>query len=301
MPKNSEKKSFILFVINPISGDIDKDEIQNSLIQYVRNIGFLEKTYFTSGENDERQIKKLIKEFHPSIVVAVGGDGTCNLVARIIMDTNIVMGIIPLGSANGLSKELKIPKNIESSLEILGKGKKTKIDVLIINKSYISLHLSDIGTNARLVKKFEDDNVRGLFGYMKHIFSEVLFSKMLHFKVILDGNTISKKAHMVIIANASQYGTGAVVNPKGKIDDGIFEIVFIKPYTLWQLLKLIVPFFSGKLHKQDTVDVYPGRSATIINREKSIFQIDGEVIGNPEKVTVEIKHKSLNVLVPADF
>lgn len=299
MPKKNQKEKFdIIYVINPVSGDIQKEEMSSLLENYAKEMGGLSTIYYTSGNDDEKNIRELIQRKKTKYVVAGGGDGTCNMIGKILMDTGIIMGILPLGSANGLAKELNIPKDIGESLDLLKIGKIIQMDVIVINGSYISLHLSDIGTNARIVKKFDEDNVRGFYGYLKHFTTELFQSKMMSFRLSIEGKNFYKKAHVLIIANASRYGTGAIINPNGKIDDGVFEVIVVKPYSFWKFIKMIIPFFSGKLHKHESVDVFHCRNITIYNKEKNVFQIDGEVIGNPEIISAEIKPGSIKILVP---
>ena len=125
----------ILFVINPISGDIEKDDLQDEIRSFMekhnQTVGF----FFTTGENDKQKVTEKIEELHPSIVVAVGGDGTINMVSQTIIHKSVKMGILPMGSANGMASELNLPKTVEENLKLIIKGKSKKIDVLTIRKN----------------------------------------------------------------------------------------------------------------------------------------------------------------------
>jgi len=286
-----------LFVINPISGDINKDEQVNQIKKVMKDYNQPIEFYFTTGKNDEVKIEKLIHENNYRKVVAVGGDGTCNTVARVLMHTETAMGILPRGSANGLATELEIPNNIDESLNIISNEKTRKIDVLSLNDEHISLHLSDLGFNARVVQRFEKGNTRGLFGYVKHFFDEVGKAEPATFIIKFENKTKKKKAFMLVVANASKYGTGAVVNPDGSIDDGRFEVIVFRPNSMMQFLKLVVPFFIRQIHHLKFVDVYSVDEVVIKNPDRQTLQIDGEIIGQPAEVRVEIIPQSLKVLV----
>ncbi len=297
-----QKKQKILFVVNPVSGDIDKGNLTGEIDVFSRELNFIYRVYHTAGEKqkDEQAIRELIGEYHPDKVMVAGGDGTCNVVAKILLNSRTAMGILPAGSANGLARDLGVPSKLKEACEVLIHGKKRKIDVLLINRKHISVHLSDIGLNARIVERFEKDTTRGLLSYARHFAREIFSSSLLKFKLKLDRKVIYKKAYMAVIANAARYGTGAMVNPEGEIDDGYFEVLFIRPYSLVQLLKMVIFFFTRPARSMDYMDVYKCREAVIFNLDKKLLQVDGEILGRPGKISVEILHQSLTVMVPPE-
>jgi len=299
MPRQKIKnRKKILFVINPISGDIDKASLKSEIIKYVSNHDRVVEFYETKGDNDKEELSNFIEKTNPEKVVAVGGDGTCNLVAKVLLNTKIKLGIVPKGSANGLATELKIPGDLHDSLKIILDENSKKIDVLQFDDQHLSLHLSDIGFNATLIERFEEGNLRGFAGYGNHFISKLGGIKTVKFKIEIDGKTKRKKAIMVVIANATRYGTGAVVNPQGKLDDGRFEIIVFRPRKLIQFLKMIIPFFTRQIHRLAYVDIYSGEKVKITNIENQKLQIDGEIMGQPKQISVEIIPQSLAVLVP---
>ncbi|HKJ41883.1 MAG TPA: YegS/Rv2252/BmrU family lipid kinase [Sunxiuqinia sp.] len=300
MPKSmTASKQSLLFVINPISGDRNKDSLIDELkIQSGEN-GFSYEIFRTTGNNDTEKLQEILSKKHFDKVVAVGGDGTCNLVARQLINSSIAMGIIPLGSANGLASELTLPTNLYEAFQTVINGHKKSIDVLKINQDHLSLHLSDIGLNAKVVERFGKDNVRGFWGYAKHFFSELKTAKPVKFKLISEDKIIYRKAHMAVIANASSYGTGAIINPQGKIDDGMFEVIFVRPYSFWHLAKMIIPFYTRKIHTLDYVNTISCTEAVIQTPKMQVIQVDGEVIGRMDKISIECLPSCLQVLVQA--
>ncbi len=301
MPEEAnERAKRILLVVNPVSGDVDKSDFTDEIGSFSKEMNFTCRTYYTVGKRkkDSRAIRGILKRYRPDRVVAAGGDGTCNLVGKTLLNTGIPMGIVPAGSANGLARELGIPQKLKEAWELVIGGEEKKMDVLIVNKRFISIHLSDIGLNAKVVERFEQGNLRGLTGYAKHFVKALFDSSPLNFKVELDNRVIRKRAYMAVIANASRYGTGAVVNPKGAINDGYFELLFIRPYTVVQLLKMLVSFFTKPVDSVSYIDTFRCREAVIHNLDLMPVQVDGEIIGRMGKVSVEILPQSLTVLVP---
>ena len=296
---NNRTDNIIIFVLNPISGDKDKSHLEEEIKQLAHENQVDLKTYKTTGNNDEEEIRLLVDKFSPSRIIVAGGDGTVGLVGKLLLNSNISLGIIPLGSANGLATELKIPLNSQKALQIAFSGEEQKIDALAINEEFIAFHLCDIGLNARIIKRFEKEKTRGFLGYTKSFFKEALAVKPLKFRLKIDDKEFLKKAYMVVMANATMYGTGVVVNPEGKIDDGQFEVIVFRPYSFYHILEMVVPFLTRKIHLLDYVDYYKCKKITIDNFKNKNLQVDGEIVGSPGNVNVRILPKALSVMVPA--
>lgn len=290
----------ILFIINPKSGSTDGNDIEEIIHRKLKNSNLLYSIYLLSESNNEEQIRKKVKEHQPGIIIAAGGDGTINLVASVIKDMPVKFGIIPTGSANGLAFELGIPENPEEAIDIILRGYSAPMDVVKINENRICLHLCDAGINARIVKGFEKEGRRGFTGYFRHFFREMT-GEPGSFKCrinIQNKDIYSHKAVMVIIANASSYRSGANINPAGKIDDGIFEVVVIQPHNKWKL-KSLIGAFTGTLHKQSHIETYDCTDALISITPPQEAQIDGETLGKVSLMRAAILKHALNIILPA--
>jgi YegS/Rv2252/BmrU family lipid kinase len=294
--KSASKRLRILFVINPRSGHGGGKNLKNLISERSESAGFEYQSLVMSGDDKDR-ISETINQYKPDIVAAAGGDGTINLMAGILANTGIPLAIIPQGSANGMAKELRIPAKTESALEILIKGKTQKIDLIKINEK-ICIHLADVGLNARVVKRFESDVKRGILTYAKYLFREMFLLKKYVFNIFYEGKTIRRKGVSMTFANASRYGTGAVINPKGIIDDGKFELVIIKPFPRIKLLSITWKMFMNKLHTSDYVEIISCVNARILSSRKTTLQVDGEVLGKVKEISVECMHKALLVVIP---
>ncbi|MEJ7693609.1 diacylglycerol kinase family protein, partial [Daejeonella sp.] len=238
--KTAKSRTKVLFVINPKSGTAREDTLKELISEQAASQNFDFQIYNMMGD-DESRITTEVKRFRPSIVAAAGGDGTVKLLAAILANTKITLAIIPYGSANGMAKELSIT-DINAALKLLSKGKKQTIDLIDINGE-ICIHLADVGLNARVVKRFEKDPKRGKLTYAKHLFGEMFFLKSYRFNIAYDGQELSTKGVSITFANAMKYGTGAVINPHGILDDGKFELVIVKPFPRVQLLSIAWKMF----------------------------------------------------------
>src|SRR5690606_33948363 len=139
----------LLFIMNPTSGRTSNEEVIHYIKELGMRQGFNHSIHYTTGEDDDKQLQKALSIYKPDRVAACGGDGTVQLVARNLIHSSIPMGILPLGSANGLAKALEIPKNYEEAMDLFSTSHRARpLDLLLINDKHICTHLSDIGTNA---------------------------------------------------------------------------------------------------------------------------------------------------------
>ena len=290
------KYNRVLFIINPKSGSRQENRLTNIIASQAKLSKFDFKIYAMNGD-DEENVKLEIDQYQPEVIAAAGGDGTINFLASLLQHSNIPLLIIPFGSANGMAKELGIGNDIELAVSLLETGVEKSIDLLAINGN-ICIHLADVGLNARIVKRFEEDPNRGIRTYAKHLLAEMFLLKIYTFHLQCDGRDFKRKAVSLTFANASKYGTGAVINPEGLIDDGKFELVIIKPFPQIKLLSIAWKMFNHKLHTSDYVEIVKCSNARIVSRRKTTLQIDGEVIGKVKQINIEILPKSLKVIVP---
>lgn len=287
----------ILAVVNPLSGGTDKSSFYEALETFLDSVDYTHTVYKTTGEDDRERILELLEEQQPDIVIAAGGDGTSTLVASILVNRPERLLIVPLGSANGMATELNIPGQANKALELIKSGAERAIDILRIN-GHFSLHLADVGFNARIVKRFEQDKKRGLFVYARHLFRELFLIKVYRFDILCDGKPLKRKAVSLTFANSSKYGTGAVINPVGELDDGKFELCIVKPFPRYYLPVIAVKFFAGNVHESDYMEIISCREATITCSRKTTLQIDGEVIGKTKQIKLEMFSRAVKTIVP---
>ncbi|MFD2163224.1 diacylglycerol/lipid kinase family protein [Paradesertivirga mongoliensis] len=290
----------VLFVINPRAGNREGGSLELSISEESRTQGFEYLIYRLQSSNEEKNIKKEIAAYSPDIVAVAGGDGTVNLLAKILNSEEMPLLIVPLGSANGMARELKISNRPESSLALITSGIQKKIDLLSINGN-ICIHLGDVGLNASIVKRFEKDPKRGLWTYARHLFKELFLIDDYKFNINVDNQQIKRRAVSVTFANASKYGTGAVINPLGKLDDGKFELVIIKPFPKIHLLSITWKMFVGRLQTSEFVEVLSCEKAVIQTSKKTTLQIDGEIIGKTKEINVEVLPSALTIIVPSEY
>jgi diacylglycerol kinase (ATP) len=284
----------IFFIINPISGGKTKNDWESAIREYYKPHSQNPEFFFLTGTDDAESIRHWIEKIKPGKVVAVGGDGTVSLVAREVIGKNIALGILPAGSANGMARELGIPLTANEALEIIETGTIKNADVIDVN-NHICLHLSDIGLNAQLIKHFEEGKVRGKLGYATKVIKTLWTKSTMSLSINIRGKEVTMKALMVVLANATKYGTGAVINPEGDLYDGHFEVVIMKKLALTELLKM---WFKPQPFNPSKIKVYPATSVSIQTTRKVHFQVDGEYHGKVHRVDAKIIAGQLKLIVP---
>lgn len=282
----------LLFIINPGSGshNINLNDVISTHFEQKK----IEADLFELPKDCSlKKIKSKISESKADQVVAVGGDGTLKLVAECLLNTEIPIGIIPAGSANGMAKELGIPTEITEALNLLETGKAKKIHVVKINNE-LCIHLSDLGFNAYLVKRFDSLPQRGMWGYAKATWHALWNHKRMDVELKLKDEIVKSKAAMVAIANATMYGSGLKINPDGKLDDKLFEIILVKDYSYLEILKI---WFTKLPFNPKKIEIFQTDEVKIHSKYKAHFQVDGEYIGKVNAVEAKILPAAISVIV----
>lgn len=288
-------KKNILFVVNPISGDVDKAEMTATVAQFADKENKNLVIYETIGQDDIAKIKALYKTHLPERIVIAGGDGTIKMVAEAMENVDVILGILPAGSANGLSVDLNLPTTIEENLNIAFRNNYMEMDMVRINGKN-SLHLSDIGLNADLIKNYEKSETRGMWGYALQAYTTLKeANEPFHATIKANNEIVETMARMIVIANSQKYGTGVVINPNGVMNDGKFELVILKNLDLIVFGKIItgnIPIDS------DDVLIISSDQATIKTNVPVSFQIDGEYCGAETNLDIKILHQQMKIAIP---
>jgi diacylglycerol kinase (ATP) len=289
-------KKKILLVVNPVSGGRDKKVFIDAAQQYADNRGYEVVLFETSGEDDRGRLQNAFELHQPTRVVIAGGDGSIKMAADALEDKDVVFGILPAGSANGLSVDLSLPSALDQLIEIAFEGDAVSLDMILIN-GHKSVHLSDIGLNAELIRNYENSSIRGKLGYALQSINTLTDSPVLFdVQVSAQGVITQCESKLVIIANSQKYGTGVTINPFGKLNDGLFEIVIFKSLDFLTVTKIITG--NMPLDSND-VEILRTSSAVIQTNIPVHFQIDGEYYGEVDKLEIKILPRQFKVAAPA--
>ncbi len=282
----------LLFVLNPGSGNGETD-FKAAIQEYFSESEHQYEIYELPRDCSTEQIKTRIKEAEPDRVIAVGGDGTVKLVAQCLLHSQMPIGIIPGGSANGMAKELGISVEVKEALDTAVNGQPKKIHAVVVNDE-LCIHLSDIGFNAYIIKKFDDLPQRGMKGYARAAWHALWNHHKMEVSIKIKGEEIRSEASMVVIANATMYGTGVKINPEGSLEDDVFEVILVKDYNLLEILKIR---FTNLPFNPKSIETFKTDKLVIKSKHRTHFQVDGEYQGKVNTISAHIISDAIRVIV----
>ncbi len=287
----------ILFIINPISGGRGKLRIPDFIDQYLDKEKFNPNFVFSEyvGHAGELADEAATKNF--DVIVAAGGDGTINEVASKVLKHKKILGILPLGSGNGLARFLRISKNLRYALSLINAFKVDEIDTAEFNNKCF-FNLAGMGFDAHLSSVFSKDKKRGLSGYVKLGFKEVFNYKAQTYLLNIDGVAYTRKAFAISIANSSQYGNDVYIAPNASVKDGLLDVCIIKPFPIIKLPLLGYVMLRGKAETSDMIEIIKGKNIKITREKAGAVHVDGEPLQMGTEIEAVVNPLSLKVIVP---
>lgn len=280
----------LLAVINPVSGGTDKDIFLNYLNASCKLYGISTHVFKTTGHNDREKLRAKINELKPDKIMAAGGDGTFALCALASVGTQIPVGIIPLGSANGMAKELGVNSDPELAFDALVKSQLSKpIDIIQINEVHHCIHIGDAGFNAHVVNDYDNDDERGMLVYGKHASAHYGNLEPFHYTIQANGRTYEGKCSMLAFGNGRKFGTGIPISTEGNPFDGKFEIVTVVDLDFKTALKAGLSLISEHFTESNFDKTISTDKAVVKFDRKQMVQSDGEVLGEFDELNLEMK------------
>lgn len=290
-------KSNILFIINPISGGKDKLKIPAVIDANLDRSKFSANYRITEYAGHAAEIAEEAAAKNFDVIVAVGGDGTINEIAARVMAQGKVLGVIPFGSGNGLARFLKIPMNTVKAIQVINGMQVIRIDSGTFNgKAFFNM--AGMGFDAHISSVFVGNKKRGLTGYLKLGFKEMVNYEPETYRLEIDGQHYVRKAFVVSLANSSQYGNNAHVSPQASVTDGMLDVCIVRAFPLYQLPILAYQMLSAKTDRSDLVEIIRGKDIRITRPGAAPIHIDGEPFEMGREITVAVAPLSLQIIVP---
>lgn len=282
-----------VFIINPIAGSkkIDSKKLIESYLRANNLNGVIEITH---EKNHGKALTKEYLEKGYDHFVAVGGDGTVNEVASQLINTPAFFSIIPLGSGNGLARTLEIPLKPAEALERVFKGKKSSMDIGLINERPFFC-TAGVGFDAYCAEKFANGkHSRGLWNYIKVIFQGYFSYKNNQSEFCGQ----PKEYFSLTFANANQFGNNAYIAPDAVLDDNQLDCTIIENHPKWYGLIMGYLLMSGKIRQSPYVEYYRGTQFQLNHSDKLLIHIDGEYVEPfTDKITASTLPNALKLIV----
>ena len=295
----------IIYFINPISGTKDKAAALKIIERRTQQENISFEILHTNAEGNYYFLKEKIADENITDIVICGGDGTVSQVAAALIDEDISIGIIPMGSGNGLALAAKIPKKIDKALDVIFTGKGKYIDSFFINDTF-SCMLCGLGFDAQVAHDFAKEPSRGLGTYIKKTLENFVTARPYTFEIINKGKSFSVEAFFISIANSNQFGNQFTIAPQASLNDGLIDIVIVKKMSkLRMILAIIRQVIAGKInehdektfHKKDIL-YFQTDQLIIHNLAPAPLHIDGDPAYASKKLVIKIIPDAFKLIQP---
>jgi len=276
----------VLFIVNRRSGA--KRDVRDTIREYCRD----EFDVVECPPKEELDpVIARAKRDNFDVIYAVGGDGTVHEIAKRLIGSRLALGIIPTGSGNGLARHLGFPIDVREALCTTPRA--ATVDSGTVN-GIPFVGTMGVGFDAWVADAFASSGVRGLRSYIRVGLDGILKYKPETYQIEVDGERIERRALLIAIANASQYGNNARIAPVASLQDGMLDVVIVERVSLAGAARL----FTGSLHRAKGITMRRGRHIEIRRPAAGPAHLDGEPVMLPETLTIDIVPQSLRMLVP---
>lgn len=290
----TEKKS-IVFVVNPISGTQGKKAILKWIDERLDRSIYDYSIVYTEYAGHATQIASTAVNNKVDIVVAIGGDGTINEIARSLVHTETALGIIPCGSGNGLARHLRIPMEAKAAIDLLNQGNRVCIDYGKINNIPFFCTCG-VGFDAFVSLKFADSGKRGLLTYLENTLHESLTYQPETYEIENEEGTVKYKAFLIACGNASQYGNNAYIAPNASLTDGLMDITILEPFTVLEVPNLSFQLFNKTIDQNSRIKTMRAKKIKIHRQCDGVMHFDGDPLMAGKELEVEIIPNGLHVI-----
>ena len=262
----------IVYLVNPVSGTKEKSAVHGLIDRKTRDQKIDFEILTTPAGGDYGFLKDKVQKEGFTDVVVCGGDGTVNAVASALKGIDIPIGIIPMGSGNGLAFTAKIPRQPGKALEIIFRGESSFVDAFYVNDQF-SCMLCGIGFDAAVAHDFAKQKRRGLQTYIKTSLIHFFKAKPYLFEIECKGQTFQTEAFLISIANSNQFGNNFTIAPRASLSDGLLDIVIVKKMSKFMLPLSMISQVTGN---------NPPQAANPYSNRKHVmyFQTDSLLIRN---------------------
>jgi YegS/Rv2252/BmrU family lipid kinase len=255
----------------------------------------------TAGPGDARRWAEEAARDRTDLLLVAGGDGTANEAAWGLLGSDTTLGLVPVGSGNGLARTLGIPLRPDRALESLEGGVRRRMDVGLVNDRPF-LNVSGAGFDATVGARFHArgrlGGRRGVFTYVWLSLGESLRYRSERWSLQAGEHTFEGRALLVAFVNGRQYGGAAVIAPGARLDDGLLDIVVVEDAPVAEILANAPRLFLGGIERFRRYRRLAAATAVLTCATPALFHRDGEPEPAADRLEVRVDPRALSVLVP---
>lgn len=295
----------IVFFINPISGARSKHDLEQKIISKCEKENTPFELLFTNAEGDYHFLpEKIIKENITDVVIC-GGDGSLAPIISFLLDSSVNVGIIPLGSGNGLARTAGIPYHVDKAIDIIFSGKAHPVDAFKVNER-IGCQITGLGFDAYVAAEFAKERKRGLTTYTKLAVKHFFGARPYSFSLSCDGNPLDTKAFIVCVSNANQFGNNLKIAPRASLQDGKLDVVILNKTSKVQILASFVnhllftktPDQKEWKETKRKISYFHCQKVTIQNKDNAPVHIDGDPMEPVKELEIKILPEAFKLIHP---
>ena len=290
----------IWFIVNPFSGIYRKQRLPQRLRRMIDTTKFDYTIQLTEGPAHATEIAREAVAKGIDIVVAVGGDGSVNEVAAGLVDTDVALGILPLGSGNGYAMHLGLGRGLPKAIKALHHGKVIKVDTAKMNERCF-VNLSGIGFDGAIAHALKSNKLRGFWAYFSNAVKQSLSYKAQLYEIQINGKRLERECFIIEVANAPMFGYGFELASSAILDDGYLDVSIINKRPKWRYIVALPRVLFRSFQKAPFVENYRCRELKVHLPQSTPMHIDGEGFFQQGDLHFSIHPSSLNVIVPQDF
>jgi diacylglycerol kinase (ATP) len=293
----------VAVIINPISGTGGRPEVARRRAElaaaYASARGFEVEIFVTERGGHARELATAALNRGATQVIAWGGDGTVNEVASALAFRDAALAVIPSGSGNGLARELRVPMDAAAAFAVAIDGHLRTIDCGELD-GRLFFNIAGLGLDARVAHEFAAHGLvrRGFLRYMEITARELIRFEPDDHTIIADGVVIQARALIVAIANARQYGNGALIAPNARVDDGKLDLVVVADRPTWQTVLQLPKLFSGRIARVGGVTMMAAVDIEVTSTRQTLYHVDGEPFLGAASLRARAHPNVLRVRVP---
>ena len=287
----------IVFIVNPKAGTNLQKHFRQSIDKHLNHKKFEYGIWLTEQEGHAAELAQKAVEEGYEIVVAVGGDGSINEVASALVGSEVILGIIPAGSGNGLAMHLGYGRDIAGAIKKLNTAEVQTIDCGAMNGRPF-INIAGVGFDGLVSNLMKGSHWRGFLPYFLKSVEAGLSYTPRDCEIELDDQTLNLKCFAISIANGPMYGYNFQIAPDARLDDGLFEVVILKDAPFWQYFAAVPSMLNSKIYEADFVEHYAARRVRISAEGKNHVHLDGEGMEIEGNLHFELKPSALKILVP---
>lgn len=248
-------------------------------------------------------IADLIRQHRDDVdcVIVGGGDGTLNAAIPGLVETQLPLGILPLGTANDLARTLGIPNRLADACQVITAGKMTRIDLGWVNGKYF-FNVASIGLSVQITRKLNKDTKQkwGVLAYPIAALQALRYSRPFRAELLLDnGDRRRVKTIQIAVGNGRYYGGGMTVASDAAIDDQLLDVYSLNLKHWWQLFAVLPGMRSGDHTNWEFVDGFSCREVKVQTRRRLPINTDGE-ISTRTPAHFRVVPQALQVFVPIE-